>query len=333
MKIPLYDSAGFLNGCLPADEKTLQLQSELQDKAVPFATLYSQVQMPILKWDSDWEQFLKQRGNTVAEMLRERTRCIFPWKVLKHIPKEQKTGELLYFSQGNRPSCMGHADDFAYRSSILSCIGLGSPLIYEPTNPYYTWVLSKGGSQSGGQSPTPMARAANETGHFTVEQVGNDNTSFSSGYKNYLNDAAKRQSAIIFIEGKGEELAQRIVAVVKAGFGVALGNSLAVSGTSVDSNGVEVAELGGSWAHATSFAAWFGKSGQEYLFWVNSHGKIYKKSTFGEPFDGAWMRTNKELVRFVSSATVYGQPYAVIPEAVYLPKKKLEIRFECPVPV
>lgn len=323
-----HDDAGFLNGCLQQDDYDRETVETLQSSAVSFSTLYASGEMPVIKWDEHFENYLKRRGEVIEDMMRDQSRTVWPWEVLKNLPKNQKNGETLYFSQGNRPSCMGHADDFAYRSSLLSCIGTGSPLIYEPTNPYVTWVLSKNGSQRGGQSPGPMAEASNQFGHYLASQVGDDNLNMPKDYERHSETARRHQSAIVFIPGEEEELAQRITKVNRAGLGVAMGNSLAVSGTMIDANKVELAELSGRWAHATSTVAWMKKNGQEYVFWVNSHGKQYKKSTFGEPFDGAWMRPGKELVRFVKSATMYGQPYAVLPEAIWIGKTSLEIGFD-----
>ena len=326
------DDAGFLNGCLPQDDFDLEAVKTLESSAISFSTLYTSGDMPIVKWDDEFERYLDRRGDMVEDMLRDRTRCVWPWEVLKNIPLKQKTGDILYYSQGNRPSCMGHADDFAYRSSLLSAIGTGAPLVYEPTNPYPLWVLSKNGSERGGQSPGPMARAANEFGHFLMREIGTDNLNMPSNYKTGLESAKRHQSAIVFLPGKDAELADRIRRVNRAALGVAIGNSDAVSGSTVDANSVEIAVIGGRWAHATSFNAWMIQAGQEYVFWTNSHGKRYTKSTFGEPFDGCWMRTDKELLHFVKTATLYGQPYAVIPEAVWMPKTSLSIDFNVPFP-
>jgi hypothetical protein len=325
------DEAGFLNGCLPQDGFDLETVETLEASAVSFSTLYTSGNMPILKWDTAFEAFLDQRGSMIEDMMLDCSRCVLPWEVLKNLPKPN-ADDILYFSQQTRPSCMGHADDFAYRSSLLSLIGLGAPLIYKPTNPYVTWFLSKDGSENGGQSPAPMAKAANEHGHFLMSEVGMDNTRKPKNYERYNESAKRHQSGIIFVPGSGAELADRICRVNRAGLGVALGNSRAVSGTVIDENDVEIAVLGGSWAHATSFNAWMVKNGRQYVFWTNSHGKRYTKSTFGEPEDGAWMRTDKELIEFIRTATKYGQPYAVIPEAVWTQKNGLKIAFTVPFP-
>lgn len=314
------DDLGFPNGCVAPNEAAQETIAELQSSAVCFSALYTCGEMPVIQWDDVFVTFIRQRGQEIETMQREKTRCVFPWEVARWLDYDVRA---LYFSQGSRPSCMGHADDFAYRSSVLSSIALGAPLIYEPTNPYVAWVLSKNGSQRGGQTPGLMAKTANKVGHFLCRDVGNDNLRFPKQYRDYRSSAKKHQSGIVFLPGEGKELAEQILLCVKAGFGVALGNSLAVNGTQIDGNGVQIAELGGSWAHATSFAAWLNRNGQDYCFWVNSHGKRYTQGTLDEPADGCWMRADKELVRFVQTATHYGQPYAVLPEACWTTKTTL----------
>ena len=284
----------FPDGCLPQDSSDRETVELLEASAVSFSTLYTAGDMPILKWDSAFEDFLDRRGNVLEDMLLDN--CpMYPWTVWNdHV----RTGNL-YFSQGNTPSCMGHADDFAYRSSLLMSIGLGAPLHWHETDPYQTWLLSKNGNSRGGQSVAVMAQFANKRGHVI---------------RGTKKASDKHQSALVFLSGKAEELAEKIRRCNRAGLGVALGNSTAVNGTTLDKNDVQVATLGGNWSHATSFNAWMKRNGQEYVFWTNSHGKRYTKGTLGEPADGAWMRVDKELLAFLLTAAKFGQPYVCLSE-------------------
>ena len=125
----------------------------------------------------------------------------------------------------------------------------------------------------------------------------------------------RHQSALVFLSGKGDELADKIRRCNRAGLGVALGNSTAVNGTMLDKNNMQVVTLGGQWAHATSFNAWMRRNGQEYVFWTNSHGKRYMKGTLAEPSDGAWMRVDKELLAFLMTCPKYGMPYVCLSES------------------
>jgi len=284
----------FPDGCLPEDSFARETVELLEASAVSFSTLYTAGDMPVLQWDSAFEQFLDRRGNVLEDMLLDGN-PMFPWTVWnQHV----RSGNL-YFSQGQTPSCMGHADDFAYRSSLLMSIGLGTPIRWDETDPYRTWLLSKNGNARGGQSVGVMAHFANKNGHVL---------------KGTKTASSQHQSALIFLQGKGDELADKIRRCNRAGLGVALGNSTAVNGTMLDKNNIQVATLGGQWAHATSFNAWLKKNGQEYVFWTNSHGKRYTKGTLAEPADGAWMRVDKELLAFLLTVPKFGLPYACVGE-------------------
>jgi hypothetical protein len=326
----------YIDGCLPKTEEDEALVADLLSNSVTLPFAYQMGEMPTFAWDDNWEEFINRRGNSIEQMMDERTRCFFPWRVLSNLPDTSKGAvDRLYFSQGSRPSCMGHADDFAYRSSVLTSIAFGVPLIYEATNPYYLWWLSKGKSESGGQSVAKMSKAANATGHFLMATVGEDNTrisdAFRQGVHRYELAAKQRQSGLCFLPSTNSDaLAKQIFQVCRAGFGVALGNSTAVNGTKVIDD-IQEATLGGRWAHATSFTAWAKRKNNQYVFWTNSHGKIYKKATFGEPFDGAWMRF-ETVKKFVETALGYGQPYAVIPEALFKEPTHLKFDFSIPFP-
>ena len=288
----------FPDGCLPQDTLDIEAVELLEASAVSFSTLYAAGDMPVLKWDDAFEQFLERRGSVLEDMLLDGS-PLFPWTVWT---KNVHTGNL-YFSQGNTPSCMGHADDFAYRSSLLMSIGLGAPLSWDETDPYQTWLLSKNGIARGGQSVGLMAQFANRSGHVL---------------KGAKRASDRHQSAIVFLSGRDGELADKICRCNRAGLGVVLGNSTAVNGSMLDKNNIQVATFGGQWSHATSFNAWMKRDGQEYVFWTNSHGKRYNKATLGEPGDGAWMRADKELPAFLSTVPKYGQPYACLSEGKML---------------
>jgi hypothetical protein len=315
------------------DELAQEVAAELAASAVSYTTVYKSGEMPVIKWDSAFEEFIDRRGNLVEEMQQEKTHCLFPWQIELYLPEEYRRNidTSLYFSQYAIPSCAGHGAAFSHKSSLLSAIGMGAPLVYESINPLYTWYLSKGRSMRGGQTISEMNEAINKIGHFLTADVGNDNKNIKQGFEHYADNAKQRQSAIIEIPGSNAELADNIRRCCKAGLGVNIGNSLAVSGTTVIDN-VQIVTLSGTWYHATSFATWMKRNNQEYIFWVNSHGKIYTKATFGEPHDGAWMRPEKELLKFVKTTPGYGQPYAILPEALWTPSTHLKQEFNVPFP-
>jgi hypothetical protein len=311
---PMEQDGCIINGCLAHDDYAEELFAELEGSAVDFSTLWDSGNMPVLKFDDAFREWRKRQIEECHALTTERITCLLPWQILKHLSDEQRKSERLYFSQGSLGSCMGHADSFAHHSATLQLIGRGMPLVYAPFNPVVTWSITKGGSIRGGQTVSEMANGANTIGHFPEHLVGTNNQSIPD-YKQHINDAKDYQSSIMFLNFRGNELADEIIQCCAAGLSVALGNSTAVSGSTIDKNGIKIVTLRGSWAHATHFTAYRVVNGTEYIGWVNSHGARYKTSDEGEPADMCWM--SRDLVeRFVTTASGYGSPYAVFPESV-----------------
>ncbi len=225
---------------------------------------------------------------------------------------------------------MGHSDAFAHCSTMLQLIARGAPLIYASFNPLVAWCISKGGSMRGGQTVSEMAKAANGLGHFPEFLVGTDNQSMPS-YKEHLDAALQYQSAIMFLNYRGKELADEIIQSCAAGLSVALGNSTAISGCTLDRNGVKVATLRGRWAHATHVTAYRVVNNTEYVGVPNSHGPRYKSSDEGEPADMVWM-TRALLEQYVSTAGGYGSPYIMFPESIFDSDTSLYVKLCIPFP-
>jgi len=160
--------------------------------------------------------------------------------------------------------------------------------------------------------------------------VGTDNQRVPA-YKPHLEYAKNYQSGLLFLNFKGKELADEIIQCCAAGLSVALGNSTAVSGSTTDSNGVKVATLRGSWAHATHFTGYRVVRGTEYIGWVNSHGGRYKSSDEEEPADMCWM-SRAITEQFVATAAGYGPPYAVFPESIATLDTALYVKYSIPFP-
>ena len=326
--VPIEEDGCILNGCIPQDDFAESVFEELESSAVEFGTVWELGDMPVLKMNDDFRTWRKRQIDECTSLMRERTTCLLPWQVLRNLRADQKKSDRLYFSQGSMPSCMGHSDSFAHGSTTLQLIARGAPLIYTPFNPIVTWSITKGGSVRGGQSVSEMAKGANGVGHFPEFLVGTNNQNVPS-YREHLEAAKQYQSAILFLNFRGKELADEIIQSCAAGLSVALGNSTAVSGCTIDRNGIKVATLRGSWAHATHFTAYRTVNGAEYVGWVNSHGARYKSSDEGEPADMCWM--SRELVeQFVSTASGYGSPYIVLPESVTKTDSSLYVKQSIP---
>ena len=329
--VSLEENGDILNGCIPMDDFSEMVFEELGSAAVAFGTLWESGEMPVIKMDDAFRTWRKMQIDECKALMQERITCLLPWQVVRHLPVDQKKSDRLYFSQGSLGSCMAHSDAFAHLSTMLQMIARGAPLVYTPFNPIVTWSITKGGSTRGGQSVSEMAKGANLIGHFPEFLVGTNNQNVPS-YKEHLDAAKQYQSAIMFLNFKGKELADEIIQCCAAGLSVALGNSTAVSGCTVDRNGVKVATLRGSWAHATHFTAYRIVNGTEYIGWVNSHGARYQSSDEGEPADMCWM--SRDLVEaFVATASGYGSPYIVFPESVTKTDTSLYTKIQIPFPI
>ena len=327
---PIIEDGCIVNGCLPMDDFAEEVFAELESTAVEFTTLWESGDMPILKYDSHFKEWRQRQIDECNKLRNERITCLLPWQIVTHLSGNRKKSDRLYFSQGSLPSCMGHADAFAHHSTTLQLIARGASLIYAPFNPVVTWSITKGGSTRGGQSVAEMAKGANTIGHFPEFLVGTNNLNVPA-YKDHLSAAKQYQSAILFLNFKGKELADEIIKCCAAGLSIAVGNSTAVSGPTIDSNGVKVATLRGSWAHATHFTGYRTVRGTEYIGWVNSHGPRYKSSDEGEPADICWM--SRSLVeQFVATASGYGPPYAVFPESIATLDTALYVKQAIPFP-
>ena len=238
------------HGCVPMDDYAEDVLDTLQSAAVAFGTLWESGQMPVLKYD---DAFVEWRNDQIREnekLVSERITCTLPWQVLNYLDASRKESDRLYWSQQSLGSCMGHADAFAHHSATLYWIARGAPLKYCPINPIVTWAIMKGGSLRGGLTVSEMAKGANQIGHFIERLVGTNNLAMPSNYKQYLDEALKYQSSIMFLNFRGDTLCDEIFACCAAGLSVAVGNSNAVSGSTIDKNGIKVATISSSWAHA-----------------------------------------------------------------------------------
>lgn len=333
-ELPVIMDGCNIGGCIPMDDLSEEIREELDSEAVEFDLLgfgedQKFVEMPVLKYNEAFKDFREERISLIRDV-EANGQCLLPWEILKSLPVDRKRSNALYFSQGNLGSCMSCADAFALHSSILIEIGLGKPFVYSPYNNVVTFGIIKGNLR-GGLDVASMAEGSNRLGHYPIELVGDDNQRMPSNYKQFTEDAKQFQAAVMFLDFKGERLADEIIQCCRAGLSVPFGNSTAVSGSTIDSNGVKVAVIRGSWAHATHFSAYRVVNGTEYVFWVNSHGPRYNPSDEGEPGDGCWM-TRALVERMCSTMPLYGSPYVVLPESIWGKDRSLVNTIKVPFP-
>ena len=320
--VPEYDDGCIVNDCPPIDDWDEQVLDGLEASAISFDpdTAFVLDQMPVVRYnDDDFQTWLRGQINICDHLRETRKQCLFPWEIQKALPNSRTKGKKLYLSQGQRPSCAMHAAVHARHGSLLTSIALGSPHVYDPTNPIYTFWLAKGQSYRGGMNLAPLATAVNTLGNYPISLVGDDNINADAKKaKEFADAAAGQQSGIVLLPTENHKvLADAIIRCIRAGLGVAIGNGLRVVGVETDRNGMKIVTLRGGWSHATSFIVYWVVNGVEYILWVNSHGPRYKQSRLGEPADCAWM-TRALLEEFCKTAKNYGTPFAVLPKSIVL---------------
>ena len=200
-------------------------------------------------------------------------------------------GKLFVPSQGSMPNCAGFAMSNAYMTTLISQIARQfSEQVPTRMNPMAAWMVSKGGSTSGGQTISAIATTGNRWGNCPASLIGEYDDGRRLDYmrvKSYAEDAGKHQIGISLYEGASDALPGSVVKACRMGRSVIVGNSVAVRGADKDGNGLLCARLGGYWSHATAFAGYIRVGTTDYVFWINSHGNIYP--TDGTPAFGAWM--------------------------------------------
>lgn len=232
--------------------------------------------------------------------------------------KVTDSGELFTPSQGQRPNCAGFALANASQIRVLmQMLNEYSEQMPSKYNPQGTWQNSKNGSTRGGQTISAIADAGRTVGNCLVADLGeySDSQSFRSLQADTLQNASNHQIGISLYDGPREEIPEIIMTLCRKGFSVIVGNCVAVKdGRQTDENGVEVVRASNQqWAHATCFGGWKTVGGTDYVFWVNSHGAIYK-GTDGSPAIGGWMST--ETLRDFSKGQFFDLCAVVYAEAL-----------------
>jgi hypothetical protein len=172
---------------------------------------------------------------------------------------------------------------------------------FVPINPLAMWVRTKNWSMSGGQSMSKVMTGGNKFGNYPVQLVGEYRTRLTKTMISKIHAAADEATLHQFgacrLQG---DLVSKIVLCLRAGFVVPIGNSVRVTGTRTDKNGMRAAVLGGKWSHATLLDGYVVVNDTVYVHWTNSHGNRYTGADrFDAPASGCWM-TLDTLKRFCS---------------------------------
>ena len=157
-----------------------------------------------------------------------------------------------------------------------------------------------------------VSNAVNVIGNFPMSVIGENNITVPKDYMDYHEEAAKHQSGICFMPL--DNMVDRVVEVCKSGLALFLGNTTKVADKCAGKNGMRIATLSGKWNHSTSIGGYVFDGGEDYVFFLNSHGPRYKGADkYNAPSDGVWM--NKQiLTQFLSTAARYKHPAIIIPE-------------------
>jgi len=252
-----------------------------------------------------WESLAPQVGEQAAAMDKIRAAG---WRVLWWDIARFCKVPIWESDQGQLGSCAGWSAANGYMITVLYQMMLGA-FRFVRINPLAMWVRTKNWSMSGGQSMSKVMVGGNRFGNYPVQRVGEYSIKLTKDTISKIDHASDEATlhqfgACRLAQERGgaslSVLVERIVLCLRAGMVVCIGNSVRVSGSSIDGNGMRVATLGGTWSHATLLDGYVVVNGTVYLHWTNSHGYRYPGADrYGAPESGCWMNV-KTLTQFCS---------------------------------
>lgn len=302
------------NGCLPLSRMARVKQSATVAAAIslPEYSWVDQADMPVIRWDSAFEEWLQRRID-LADSYTRKGLSLYPWDIAKNVPKDRKRSDIIHWNQGYRPSCCLHGATHAYQFTELISMALGAPYTYEALNPIVPFYLAKGGSLAGGLDLLACAEFINVKGQYPSSLVGDDNIDVPRNYREYTDQAKNWQAGIVYIENDFEN---KIFKACHALCAINFGSGQFYTSGRVDSNGVKVVTSVTTGGHAECFCGYRVVNGTEYVFVHNSHGDAYGQSDEGEPKWGGWV--SRDLMRlYTRDMGNYGYPFLVFAEGVF----------------
>ena len=300
-----------LNDCLPITDAERRAVAAAIAGADSFReyTWSRDGQPPVISWDEAFDRLIEKRTAIISDF-RKKGICTFPWQSLLYAPPNRKLADFIYWNQGSLPSCSMTAAAHAMEGATLTEMALGAPVNYDALNPIYAFYIARGGNFFGGLSIYETAETVNKTGLNSVSEVGDDNTSAPRDAYAHAEESAKRQAAIVYIEG---DYTDKVFRAAAAGFHIVFGSYTIYTDAKVDANGVRIGGRTTRGGHAQSFGSWRKVAGDEYVFLTNSHGRIYDGGAEADPENGCWV-TRGQVDRIADSFDSFGPPFIVLPE-------------------
>jgi hypothetical protein len=258
---------------------------------------------PDITWDSFEPELRKRKAR--FDKLRADGWCLWWWEIAR--ARELPMDKVLSWQQSNLPSCSGFSAAAAYSRKVIYQM-LTAPVRWDPINPFPTWTISKGYSTAGGQSMAGVKIAVSKWGNYAATDPG------IGDYPGRLNKAAYENAAQY---AQSRQLCTCAVPATLAALQlcldacevVAIGNGTACKTCRIDSNGIKIGVIAGSWAHAHNYDAIRYVHGEPYFHWSQSWGPIYKGGTENDPEIGCW-HTKEAAAKMLQGASCWTTVYA-----------------------
>lgn len=307
-----------LLGCVSSAEnerKALKrgIQSD-RERIAELAAPWDATSKPeIITWNAKWKKKLEEEAEAFDRM-RDNFQLWQVWDVAKSFG--YKLPELCDSIQRCN-DCTAWGTSRAAVCLTLFQMRFGAEYTackYNPTGIYAYSSTSRPDAwkpfADNGRTIYAIAQAACETGNFPAEEIGayTGDCRFSQRMISAVDDGVpeKNQMGFVYLGDQRrtpEELADIVILSLRACRPVIIGNTVALQdGAGLNSDGVYVSGVGGSWGggHCTA-ACDIKKVGDNYYPWIyNSHGKLYHAAD-GSPDEGTFI-TRQGLIKYLSGS-------------------------------
>lgn len=287
----------------------------------------------IINYDDNWKKKLEDEAEAF-DVLRDSGELQPVWEIAKaygyNLPSLRVSRQFIN-------DCTACGETIAAICLALFQLRFGAEINVEEMNPDGVYAYSSGQRAvanayvpDNGRTIYGIAEAACTVGNFPVSAIGKyqGNARFSQAMIDSYNVALQNEIGWVYLGDKyrsAEELADIVILSLRACRPVIIGNTIAMQdGTSLNKDGVYVADVRGNWGggHCTA-AVDVRKVGNTYYpFIYNSHGPIYRAGD-GSPDEGAYV-TRDGLIRYFSGSwtDVMLSTYVERPRTEYKDYKK-----------